>query len=72
MTIADVIQIILGVLSLIATVAVSVVIARVETKRAKRQHTEAIQQQVKEFIFSLRIDLLSGKIMQKIARKLQL
>ena len=49
MTIADVIQIILGVLSLIATVAVSVVIARVETKRAKRQHTEAIQQQVKEF-----------------------
>ena len=52
MTIADVIQIILGVLSLIATVAVSVVIARVETKRAKRQHTEAIQQQVKEFVMN--------------------
>ena len=39
-----------GVLSLIATVSVSIVIARVETKRAKRQHTEAIQQQVKEFV----------------------
>ena len=50
MTSADIIQIIIGVLSLIATVAVSVVIARVETKRAKRQHAEAIQQQVKEFV----------------------
>lgn len=50
MTAADIIQIIIGVLSLIATVAVSVVIARVETKRAKRQHAEAIQQQVKEFV----------------------
>lgn len=50
MTIAEIIQIIIGMLSLIATVAVSIVIARVETKRAKRQHTEAIQQQVKEFV----------------------
>lgn len=38
MTIAEIIQIIIGVFSLIATVAVSIVIARVETKRAKRQH----------------------------------
>lgn len=38
MTIAEIIQIIIGMLSLIATVAVSIVIARVETKRAKRQH----------------------------------
>ena len=50
MTIAEIIQIIIGMLSLIATVAVSIVIARVETKRVKRQHTEAIQQQVKEFV----------------------
>lgn len=50
MTAADIIQIIIGVLSLIATVAVSVVIARVETKRAKRQHADAIQQQVREFV----------------------
>lgn len=50
MTAADIIQIIIGVLSLIATVAVSVVIARVERKRAKRQHADAIQQQVKEFV----------------------
>lgn len=32
MTIAEIIQIIIGMLSLIATVAVSIVIARVETK----------------------------------------
>ena len=50
MTVADIIQIIIGVLSLIATVAVSIVITLVEAKRAKRQHEEAIQQQVKEFV----------------------
>lgn len=57
MSIAEIIQIIIGVLSLIATMAVSVVVAIVEKKRADREHKANLCQQVKEFIIDNEAEL---------------
>ena len=50
MTVADIIQIIIGVLSLGATIAISIVLAVLESRKSKHQHDEEVKQAAKEFI----------------------
>lgn len=50
MNAADIIQIIIGVLSLMATIAISIVVAKVEQKREKQNHASELRQLAKEFI----------------------